>query len=191
MIAEIAPEGPGFEKRSGLIFLANFDNLANSDAATWFLREIWPILRRALPEMTLGLVGNNLPDNPEVPRPWNRSAWIRPGSRARVCEVSRCRVSRAFGTGIKTKNLLALANAVPLVTTTVGADGMNLVNGESALIADTPEEFAKAIVHALHRWPSVAQTFQARATTHCRRIQRATHAASGARRLRDGADDRA
>jgi tetratricopeptide (TPR) repeat protein len=49
-----------------------------------------------------------------------------------------------FGTGIKTKNLSALAHAVPLVTTTVGADGMALLNNETALVADTPQEFADA-----------------------------------------------
>lgn len=148
MIAEIAPEGPGYEKRSGLIFLANFDNLANSDAATWFLREMWPILRRALPEMTLGLVGNNLPDDPRFHGPGIVRVGFVPDLEP---EFAKYRVAVSpvrFGTGIKTKNLIALANAVPLVTTTVGADGMNLVNGESALIADTPEEFAKAVVHA-------------------------------------------
>ena len=53
-----------------------------------------------------------------------------------------------FGTGIKTKNLSALSHGVPLVTTTVGADGMNLHHNETALIADSPQEFADAAVRA-------------------------------------------
>jgi hypothetical protein len=148
MIAEIAPERPTYESRSGLVLLANFDNLANSDAATWFLREIWPLVRRALPEVTLALVGNNLPDDPRFHGPGIVRVGFVPELEP---EFAKCRVAVSpvrFGTGIKTKNLLALANAVPLVTTTVGADGMNLVNGESALIADTPEEFANAVVRA-------------------------------------------
>jgi tetratricopeptide (TPR) repeat protein len=148
MIAEISPEGRSFDERSGLIFLANFDNLANSDATTWFLREIWPRVRRALPDVKLGLVGNNLPNDPK----FHGAGILRVGFVADlVPEFAKYRVAVSpvrFGTGIKTKNLLALANAVPLVTTTVGADGMNLVDGESALIADSPEDFARAVLRA-------------------------------------------
>ncbi len=148
MIAEIAPDGPGFDERSGLVFLANFDNLANSDAATWFLRDIWPLVRRALPDAKLALVGNNLPNDPK----FHGAGILRVGFVADlVPEFAKYRVAVSpvrFGTGIKTKNLLAMANAVPLVTTRVGADGMNLVDGQSALIADSPEDFAKAVVRA-------------------------------------------
>lgn len=52
---------------------------------------------------------------------------------------AKCRVALSpvrFGTGIKTKNLSALAPAVPLVITIVGADGMALRHNETALIAD-------------------------------------------------------
>lgn len=148
MIAEIAPEGPTYEEREGLIFLANFDNLANCDAATWFLREIWPTVRTALPEVEFALVGNNLPKDAQFDGP----GVVRVGYAADLApEFGKRRVAISpvrFGTGIKTKNLLALAHAVPLVTTTVGADGMNLKDGESALIADTAGEFAKAVVRA-------------------------------------------
>ncbi len=148
MIAEIAPEGPTFEEREGLIFLANFDNPANSDAATWFLSEIWPRVRRELPDVELALVGNGLPEDPRFYGP----GIVRVGFAPNLApEFAKRRVAVSpvrFGTGIKTKNLLALAHAVPLVTTKVGADGMNLVNGESALIAGTAEEFAAAVIRA-------------------------------------------
>jgi glycosyltransferase involved in cell wall biosynthesis/tetratricopeptide (TPR) repeat protein len=148
MIAEIPPDGPGFDERSGLVFLANFDNLANSDATTWFVREIWPLVRRALPDANLALVGNNLPNDPQ----FHGAGILRVGFVADlVPEFAKYRVAVSpvrFGTGIKTKNLLAMANSVPLVTTRVGADGMNLIDGESALIADTPEDFAKAVLRA-------------------------------------------
>ncbi len=148
MIADIAPEGPTYEQRCGLIFLANFDNLANSDAATWFLREIWPLVRRSLPDVQVALVGNNLPDDPK----FHGAGILRVGYVADLMpQFAKVRLAVSpvrFGTGIKTKNLLALAHSVPLVTTTVGADGMNLIDGESALIADTPTEFAAAVVRA-------------------------------------------
>ena len=148
MIAEIAPEGPTFEEREGLMFLANFDNPANSDAATWFLSEIWPRVRRELAHAELALVGNGLPDDPRFHGPGIVRVGFAPNLEP---EFAKRRVAVSpvrFGTGIKTKNLLALAHAVPLVTTKVGADGMNLVDGDSALIADTAEEFAAAVVRA-------------------------------------------
>jgi glycosyltransferase involved in cell wall biosynthesis/tetratricopeptide (TPR) repeat protein len=148
MIADIAAEGPTYDERSGLMFLANFDNLANSDAATWFIREIWPLVRKALPGVNLALVGNNLPNDPK----FHGAGILRVGYVADLTpEFAKYRVAVSpvrFGTGIKTKNLLALAHAVPLVTTTVGADGMNLADCESALIADSPEAFAAAVVRA-------------------------------------------
>ncbi len=148
MIAEIAAEGPTYEERSNLLFLANFDNLANRDAVNWLIGEIWPLVRRQLPDAKLMLVGNHLTDEPQYRQP----GIERVGFAANLApEFAKSRVAVSpirFGTGIKTKNLLALAHAVPLVTTTVGADGMNLRDGENALIADTPAGIAEAILRA-------------------------------------------
>jgi hypothetical protein len=146
MIAGVGPEGGTFSERSGFLFLANFDNPANRDASDWMLAKIWPRIRVQLPEAELALVDNNLPADLGT----TEKAVLRVGYVADLDPIfAKCRVALSpvrFGTGIKTKNLSALAHAVPLVTTTVGADGMALLDGETALIADTPEEFADAAV---------------------------------------------
>jgi glycosyltransferase involved in cell wall biosynthesis len=54
-----------------------------------------------------------------------------------------------WGSGIKTKNLEAMSLGLPVVTTTCGADGINAVDGESIMIADTPQEFANKILNLL------------------------------------------
>src|SRR5262249_28255944 len=59
MIADVAPQGPGFGERADLLFVGNFDNLANRDGVEWMLAEVWPLARRQLPEVELALVGNN------------------------------------------------------------------------------------------------------------------------------------
>ena len=144
MIASLGPEGGTFSERSGFLFLANFDNPANRDASDWMLAEIWPRIRAQLPAAELALVGNNLPADLGV----TEKGVLRVGYVADLDPIfAKCRVALSpvrFGTGIKTKNLSALAHAVPLVTTTVGADGMALRHGETALIVDTPQEFADA-----------------------------------------------
>ncbi len=146
MTAEIGGDGPGYEERSGFLFLGNFGNAANRDAAEWLLREIWPRVHALLPEAVLTLAGSNFPDG---------FASGMPGVKAigHVKDLpsvySQHRVFVApirYGTGIKTKNLAALGYGLPLVTTTIGAEGMNLWPGRQALIADGTEDFAAYMV---------------------------------------------
>jgi hypothetical protein len=144
MIATVGSEGGRYAARSGMLFLANFDSPANRDASDWMLAEIWPRIRARIPTAELALVGNNLPADLGT----TEKGVLRVGYVADLGPVfAKCRVALSplrFGTGIKTKNLSALAHGVPLVTTTVGADGMALRHDETALIADTPREFADA-----------------------------------------------
>ena len=144
MIATVGSEGGTFSERAGFLFLANFDNPANRDASDWMLAEIWPRIRAQVPAAELVLVGNNLPADLGA----TENGVLRVGYVADLDPIfAKCRVALSpvrFGTGIKTKNLSALAHAVPLVTTTVGADGMAQRHSETALIADTPQEFADA-----------------------------------------------
>ncbi len=150
MIATVGSEGGTFSGRSGMLFLANFDNPANRDASDWMLADIWPLIRAQLPTAELALVGNNLPADLGA----TEEGVLRVGYVSDLDPIfAKYRVALSpvrFGTGIKTKNLSALAHAVPLVTTTVGADGMTLRNNETALIADTPQDFADAVARVYH-----------------------------------------
>jgi glycosyltransferase involved in cell wall biosynthesis len=148
MIAAIGPAGLPFADRQDVLFLANFDNPANRDAIDWMLSEIWPSVRKDLPAANLALVGNNLPPKLGASQPGIR----RVGYIADLAPVfGQCRIAASpvrFGTGIKTKNLLALAHGLPLVTTTVGADGLSLAHNQTALIADSARDFSAAVVSA-------------------------------------------
>ncbi len=144
-IVELAPPGPGWEARGGIVFLGEYLNAANRQGIEWFLDAIWPRVRAQLPEAKLHLVGSHLP--PEYSRhpgvvPDGFAPELAPvfaRHRLAVCPI-------AFGTGIKTKNLAALRYGLPFVTTTCGAEGMDLRDGETALIADEPAAFAARIV---------------------------------------------
>jgi glycosyltransferase involved in cell wall biosynthesis len=101
-----------------------------------------------MPAVQLALVGNSLPPQLGL----NQAGVRRVGYVADLSETfGACRIAASpvrFGTGIKTKNLLALAHGVPLVTTAVGADGLDLRDGHTALIANSAQEFSTAIVKA-------------------------------------------
>ncbi|HZU32538.1 MAG TPA: glycosyltransferase, partial [Candidatus Angelobacter sp.] len=135
----------GFDERSNFIFLANFDNLANRDATNWFCNEIWPRIRQRMPEAKLHLAGNNFPA--EFGKQPGIEVLGHVADLSSTLEKYRVFVSPIrFGTGIKTKNLTALGNGIPLITTTIGAEGMSLTNGENALIEDSAGAFANKAV---------------------------------------------
>ncbi|MGA7226143.1 MAG: glycosyltransferase [Candidatus Acidiferrales bacterium] len=169
MIAAAGPRGEPPPTRKGMLFLANFDNPANRDAVDWMLADIWPRIRAQLPSAELALVGNNLPNDLGV----GQKGVQRVGFVADLDPVfAKCRVALSpvrFGTGIKTKNLAALSHGVPLVTTTVGADGMKLHDNDTALIADTPQELADAAVRAYtdeNLWNRLAREGRAHITEY-------------------------
>ena len=153
-------ESTSKSSRAGALFLGNFANPANRDALTWFTREVWPIVRKRLPELDLRVAGNLCPqefastrDRIEI---LGKVANLSEIFGAALVFVSPIRI----GTGINTKNLQAMAHGLPIVTTSVGAEGLQLVDGRHALLADTPLTFADAI-HRLCAQPGLWNSLSA------------------------------
>jgi glycosyltransferase involved in cell wall biosynthesis len=74
-----------------------------------------------------------------------------------------------YGAGVKGKIGEALAHGLPVVTTTVGAEGMGLAHNESALITDTPQAFAEAVVQLYSQcalWQRIADNGYAHVGAH-------------------------
>jgi GT2 family glycosyltransferase/glycosyltransferase involved in cell wall biosynthesis len=145
---DIHPPGemPAGAERNGLVFVGNFKHDPNEDAVLYFANEILPSARRLLPGVKFIVVGNAPTDKvtalagddvevtgfvPEV-EPYLH--------RAKVFVVPL-----RYGAGLKGKIGEALANGIPIVTTSIGAEGMELVHRRNAMIADDPEEFARCI----------------------------------------------
>ena len=148
-IHETHRRGLSFGGREHLLFVGNFLHRPNTDAVHFFVREVLPTVRESLPGVELLLVGDNAP--PEF------AAYASEGARllGHVPDIepvfARSRVFVApvrFGAGVKGKIGEALAYGLPIVTTTIGAEGMSLRNEHEVLIADSPSEFAAAVVRA-------------------------------------------
>jgi glycosyltransferase involved in cell wall biosynthesis len=136
-----------FDARRDLLFIGGFGHPPNADAMQWFAQEILPLLRASEPSLVLHVVG----DIDEA----SRRALARDGLviHGRVDNIEplmqRCRVSVAplrFGAGVKGKVNLAMSYGLPVVVTSIAAEGMFLADESNALVADDPKGFASAIL---------------------------------------------
>ncbi len=135
-----------------LLFSAHLGYGPNVDAATWFCREVFPLVRAAVPDATLDLVGRHPVDAVRALQA-SPGVALHPDVASVDAYLQRARISVVpvrVGTGTRVKALEAMAAGRPLVGTTIGLEGLDLVDGESAAIADEPASMANAIVDLLH-----------------------------------------
>jgi glycosyltransferase involved in cell wall biosynthesis len=134
-----------YADRRDICFLGGYRHPPNVDAVVHFVERIFPILRRSEPGIRFIVAGAN--PSPEV--------------RALACDdivvtglVEDLRdvfdAARVFvcplrvGAGVKGKVASAMAYGIPVVTTSIGVEGVDIVAGEHLLIEDDPEAFARA-----------------------------------------------
>jgi glycosyltransferase involved in cell wall biosynthesis len=143
----IVKEQKNFGATKDLLFVGNFWHMPNVDAMAVFCELIFPLIQQKRPDIKVQIAGDNAP--PGLKRYHSQSIQFL----GHVPDLSQflksSRVSIAplrYGAGMKGKIGEALSWSLPVVTTTIGAEGMNLVNGEHALIADSPMAFAEAVL---------------------------------------------
>jgi glycosyltransferase involved in cell wall biosynthesis len=136
-----------------LVFVGSMDWYPNEDGMKWFLKEVYPRIRRAVPTSSLTIVGRN----PSPALSAIAGAETRVALTGRVEDV-RPYISEAevvvvplrVGGGTRIKIPEAMAMAKPLVSTTIGAEGLVLNSGRDILLADNPDTFAAAVVTLLN-----------------------------------------
>ena len=135
-----------------LVFTGSMDWLPNEDAIQFFIREVMPRIRASVPDVKLTVVGREpFPSLVEQSRRdpaitvTGRVADVRPYIERAAAYVVPIRI----GGGTRLKIYEAMAMGKPVVSTTVGAEGLPVRAGAELLIADEPEEFATACVRVL------------------------------------------
>jgi glycosyltransferase involved in cell wall biosynthesis len=135
-----------------LVFTGSLDWLPNDDAMRYFVNEILPLVRQKIPDVKLTVVGRNpYPGLIELSKQdpnivvTGRVEDVRPYMDRAAAYIVPIRV----GSGTRLKIYEAMAMELPIVSTTVGAEGLRLVDGRELLIADTPHDFAERIVKLL------------------------------------------
>jgi glycosyltransferase involved in cell wall biosynthesis len=129
------------------------DWLPNDDAIRYFTREIMPLIKSKVPDVTLTVVGRNpapaLVDlSKEDPSLiiTGRVDDVRPYMETAAAYIVPLRI----GGGTRLKIFEAMAMEKPLISTRIGAEGLPLTNGVELLLADEPATFADAVVRVLN-----------------------------------------
>ena len=171
MIHDLKPDVPPAEDRSGVLFVGGFEHPPNTDAALRLVREVMPTVWRELGPVPVKIVGSSPPselkalasDEVEV------TGWVHDlqplldQARALVAPLS-------YGAGMKGKVTQALAAGLPVVTTTIGAEGLARVSGEHMLIADGDDELAQHVIRVIQDpdlWQRLSRSGQQLAAERC------------------------
>lgn len=146
------PKGGAQVEPASLVFTGSMDWLPNVDAINWFCGEILPLIRAQIPNVKLTVVGrkpgNELLElskrNPSIVVT-GRVDDVRPFMEKAAAYIVPIRI----GGGTRLKIYEALAMEKPLISTTVGAEGLPVRDGAELLIADSPRAFADAVIKVL------------------------------------------
>ena len=133
-------------KRS-IVFTALMNYPPNIDAAVWFCHEILPIIHSKHPKMSFKLVGDK-PGSAILALEKRKGVYVTgrvPDIRPYLADSLALVVPLRSGGGTRLKILEAMAMGRPVVSTSQGAEGLEVTDGVDILLADTPEEFAKHI----------------------------------------------
>ncbi len=143
-----------FEKREGLLFVGGFGHPPNADAVLWFAREIYPRIRQLMEAAgqrppQFYVVGSKVTDEIKaLAEPGNGiviKGFVSEEELEELYATSKVVVvPLRYGAGVKGKVVEAIYNGSPIVTTSIGAEGIPQVE-DVLLVEDEPERFADAV----------------------------------------------
>jgi len=142
-----------------LLTLGTLHYPPNADGIRWFFTEIYPGVKAALAGVTLTIIGKNPPADFLALARQDSSVTVTgyvPDLDPLMAQAAVMVIPVRAGGGMRVRILEAFARAMPVVTTTVGLEGIDARPGEDVLVADTPAAFEAAVVQLL-RDPQLQQ----------------------------------
>jgi glycosyltransferase involved in cell wall biosynthesis/GNAT superfamily N-acetyltransferase len=145
---------PAASKVADLVFVGSMDWLPNVDGVSYFVREILPLIRERRPDCKVAVVGR-APSRAVAGLAGDPSRFLVTGTvddvRPYLWGSTASIVPLRIGGGTRLKIYEAMAAGVPVVSTTIGAEGLEVSSPDNIRLADTPKEFASACVELLDR----------------------------------------
>jgi glycosyltransferase involved in cell wall biosynthesis len=125
----------------------------NADGIRWFIQQVFPLVRQKLPGVKLTIIGKNPPKDflklaADKENGITTTGFV-PELDPYFAESAISVVPVRAGGGMRVRILEAFARAAPVVTTTVGIEGIDARFGEDVLVADSPEDFAGSVITLL------------------------------------------
>ena len=163
-----------------IALVGDFEWGPSKDALDWFISGILPKILATIPQMRVFLVGKNIPGGMNRIGSHVVVRGLVPDFKEELQQYQMLAVPLRVGGGIRLKILESVAMGVPVVSTSVGCEGIGVVHGKHLLIADTEEAFAaqigklstnprladeltrnaKALVHRKYRWGDIGKSLE-------------------------------
>ncbi|MGL6340111.1 MAG: glycosyltransferase, partial [Waterburya sp.] len=141
---------PSFNEREGILFIGSYNHPPNIDAVLWLCQEIMPLVWQTNPHLKVTLLGSN--PTSEVQALANNLITVT----GYINDITSYFLSHKlsvsplrYGAGMKGKIAQSLEYRLPVVSTAIGTEGMNLISEENVLEANTTDEFARQILRLL------------------------------------------
>ena len=138
-----------FESRHGILFIGGFVHKPNYHGIKWFLENAWSRVKQCNPDMTFYIIGSNMPE--DLQRMVGDDVIVKGYVKNNELDdlYNRIRLVIAplkYGAGVKGKVIEGIVHGVPVVTTTIGAEG---IKGAKSILSikDDAEEFADSVIN--------------------------------------------
>jgi O-antigen biosynthesis protein len=146
-IVEVPGSNTPFALRRDWLFIGGFQHTPNIDAVLFFAKDIYPLVSEHLRDAKFYIIGDKAP--PEVAALASERivvAGLQRDVRPFFDSVKLSIAPLRFGAGVKGKINQSMAFGVPVVATSLAIEGMELQDREDILVADEPEDFARALI---------------------------------------------
>lgn len=132
--------------------LGSMDWLPNKEALIWFMEHVWFKVKSAVPEATFYIAGRNMPESFIS---FERVPGVKvigevPDAHIFVSDKMVSVIPILSGSGLRIKIIEGLSMGKAIVSTSIGAEGVDYVDGENIEIADSPDEFAERVISLLN-----------------------------------------
>ncbi|HEX5122261.1 MAG TPA: glycosyltransferase, partial [Rhodanobacteraceae bacterium] len=136
-----------FAERRDLVFVGGFQHPPNTDAVTWFARDVFPLVRAKLPDVKFHVIGSKAPTS--IAALADEHVIVHGYVEDIAPYMDGCRVSVAplrYGAGVKGKVNMAMSYGLPVVATPAAVEGMHVEAGADVMVATDAATFADAVV---------------------------------------------
>ncbi len=144
---EIPGRRSGFEGRRDICFVGGFQHPPNVDAVEYFVTDIFPLIKEKQPDLRFYAIGSNPPERLlKLASDDIIATGFVPELEPLLDTIKLAVIPLRYGAGIKGKIGTTMSMGLPNVTTSMGAEGWGLTDGDEILVADEPDDFAQKVV---------------------------------------------